>query len=104
MNQFWHIEANEVHLEHPVVSNDDRRAMVFQSTVRNIGNRFEVGLPWTADNPQLPDSRNIALQRLFSLERRLAKDPEYARQYNAVVNEYIRLDHARLLTDQESKV
>ena len=105
VNQFWHIEANEVHLEHPVVSKDDRRAMeVFQSTVRNIGNRYEVGLPWTAENPQLPDNRKIALQRLFSLERRFAKDPEYARQYNDVVNEYIRLDHARLLTDQEAKV
>ena len=28
VNQFWHIETNEVHLEHPVVSKDDRRAMV----------------------------------------------------------------------------
>ena len=74
VNQFWHIEANEVHLEHPVLLKDYRRAMeVFQSTVRNIGNRYKVGLPRIADNSQLPDNRNIALQRLFSLERRFAK-------------------------------
>ena len=74
VNKFWHIEANEVHLEHPVLLKDYRRAMeVFQSTVRNIGNRYKVGLPWIADNSQLPDNRNIALQRLFSLERRFVK-------------------------------
>jgi hypothetical protein len=44
------------------------------------------------------------MHRLFALERRFAKDLKYARQYNDVINEYVKLDHARLLTEQEAKV
>ena len=104
VNQFWHIEANEVHLEHPVVTKDDRLAMeVFQSTARNMGDRYEVGLPWIEEHPQLPDNRKIALQRLFALERWFAREPAYAKLYDDVIKEYVRLDHARLLSEQEAR-
>jgi hypothetical protein len=56
---------------------------------------------WSTDNPQLPDNRTVALSRLFALERRFNRDPEFATKYQAVLEDYINLGHARLLTADE---
>jgi hypothetical protein len=52
---------------------------------------------------ELPNNRQVALKRLFSLERRFARDADFARKYDAVVQEYVNLGHARLLSAEEAK-
>ncbi|KAK4021410.1 hypothetical protein OUZ56_003327 [Daphnia magna] len=56
---------------------------------------------WKTDNVNIPDNRAIALKRLYSLERRYQRDGDFAQKYDAVVKEYIDLDHARLLATEE---
>ena len=58
---------------------------------------------WKSDQVRLPDNRKVALRRLFSQERRFENDPEYARKYNAVIEEYINLGHARYLSKEEAE-
>lgn len=58
---------------------------------------------WKADDVNLPKNRTSALKRLYALERRFHRDPEFATKYDAVVQEYITLKHARLLTTQEAR-
>ena len=96
------MDAKEVHLEHPVRSEEDLRGEeILKSTIQNVGNRYKIGLMWSTDNPQLPDNRTVALSRLFALERRFKRDPEFAAKYQAVVEDYIKLGHARLLSAEE---
>ena len=42
---------------------------------------YEVGMLWKDPNIHLNNNKVLALQRLGSLERRLIKDPDKARQY-----------------------
>jgi hypothetical protein len=107
VRQFWHIEAKDVHLEHNVMSAEDRRGEeILNSTVRLVDGHYEIGLMWKDEDPKLPDNKKIALQRLFALERRFKKEPKLAEEYHAVIGsaeEYIRLGHARLMTAEEAK-
>jgi len=103
LERFWAIEAN--HLSSgPVLSERDKQGLqILESTIKNVGNRYEVGLMWKSEQVRLPDNRKVALRRLFSQERRFENDPEYARKYNAVIEEYINLGHARYLSKEEAE-
>jgi hypothetical protein len=95
LERFWAIEANHL-TSGPVLSERDKQGLhILESTIKNVGNRYEVGLMWKSDQVRLPDNRKVALRRLFSQERRFENDPEYARKYNAVIEEYINLGLAR---------
>ena len=48
---------------------------------RWIGGSYEVAIPWKEEFPSLPDNREEAGKRLFSLEKNLLKKPEVARHY-----------------------
>ncbi|XP_059351384.1 uncharacterized protein LOC132087991 [Daphnia carinata] len=45
----------------------------------------------------------MALSRLFQIERRLNRDSSYAKRYDDVIQEYVKLGHARLLSTEEAK-
>ena len=93
-----------IHLEHNVMSAEDRRGEeILNSTVRLVDGHYEIGLMWKDEDPKLPDNKKIALQRLFALERRFKKEPKFAEEYHAVMEKYIRLGHARLMTAEEAK-
>ncbi|XP_059350981.1 uncharacterized protein LOC130687583 [Daphnia carinata] len=78
VKKFWQLEASEVEIEPPVLSEDDLRGKrILESSVKRIGNQYQVGLMWKAD--------------------------EFAHKYDAVVKEYIGLKHARLLTTPEAR-
>jgi ribonuclease HI/transposase InsO family protein len=103
LERFWAIEAN--HLSSgPVLSERDKQGLhTLESTIKNVGNRYEIGLMWKSEQVRLPDNRKVALRRMFSQERRFEHDPEYARKYNAVIEEYINLGHARYLSKEEAE-
>ena len=95
LERFWAIEANHL-TSGPVLSENDKRGLhILESSIKNVGNRYEVGLMWKSNQVRLPDNRKVALRRLFSQERRFEHDPEYARKYHAVIEEYINMGHAR---------
>lgn len=47
----------------------------------------------------LGESREIALQRLRSIERKLNREPQRKREYNAFLQEYLKLGHMRELRE-----
>ena len=75
-------------------------AMLNQS-VQHLGDRYEVGITWKDPAVILPDNRQLALRRLFTLESRFKKDPAYAEGYAKVINEYIALGHACKVSCEE---
>lgn len=84
------------------VCRSDKRAMKqLETTTKDLGGRYEVGLLWATDNFSIPNNRPLALQRPFANEQRFARDPAYAVRYSKIINEYIDLGYARPLHPTE---
>ena len=63
---------------------------------------YEVGMLWKDPNIHLKNNKVLAVQRLESLERRLIKNPDKARQYSDTIKRYLELGHATKLSTRES--
>ncbi|XP_049866576.1 uncharacterized protein LOC126367197 [Pectinophora gossypiella] len=69
---------------------DQRAVVILEATARRLpSGRFEVGMPWRDDVIRVPDSHPQALSRFLSLERRMSKEPEFAKAYTEFMNNMI---------------
>ncbi|XP_075151710.1 uncharacterized protein LOC142225776 isoform X1 [Haematobia irritans] len=83
-------------------SKDDERAiMLLKKNTKKIHERYECSLLWKEYVPPIPDSYQMALNRLYSVEKKMSKDPEFAMQYYDKINDYIKKGYARKLSKQE---
>lgn len=57
---------------------------------------YETGLLWKCNDTTYPDSRQMAVNRLLGVERRMRSDASYAEMYKANMS-----DFARKLSDDE---
>ena len=65
-----------------------------QTTERNEKGRFIVSIPFKqTELSLLGSSRDIAVKRLFSIEKKLAKTPLLKEQYMNFIKEYETLGH-----------
>ncbi|XP_036329455.1 uncharacterized protein LOC118741564 [Rhagoletis pomonella] len=95
---FFEIESFGVRAAARVESEADVRARtILESTTSRIGTRFETGLLWKEDNVRLPDSYNMALKRLVSVEKRMSHDVSFAAAYKLMVASYVEKGYARKL-------
>ncbi|XP_063979920.1 uncharacterized protein LOC135163945 [Diachasmimorpha longicaudata] len=60
---------------------------------RDSEGRYIVSLPFKQNHQRLSASREIALKRLKSLERKFNRQPDMKEQYTAVLAEYLSLNH-----------
>ena len=65
--------------------------------------RYKVTIPWKEEFPSLPDNREEAEKRLFSLEKNLLKKPEVARRYKEAMNANAEKDYVRKLEPNEGE-
>lgn len=87
-----------------IESDDIKRAReLLSSTTKRVGTRFETGLLWKRDGIVLPNSYAMALKRLVSVESKMRRDPEYARQYREQIEAYLQKGYARKLTAREAE-
>ncbi|CAG7701925.1 unnamed protein product, partial [Allacma fusca] len=92
-------------VEMPMRSMQDKRALeIMERTTKRIGDRFETGLLWKADDIVLPESKSTAMRRLKCIERRMDKDLQFAVRYSAKINEFIEKGYARELTVAEAEM
>ncbi|KRZ74107.1 hypothetical protein T10_11196 [Trichinella papuae] len=61
---------------------DSKASQLFEKTVRFDGKRYEVQLPWSNEEVQLPNNYNQALSRLLQTERSLRRNPTKALLYS----------------------
>ena len=66
---------------------DARAHDILESTTIHNGLRYDVGMPWAADNIQLPNNYFSSLVQLKSLEKRLAKDEDLREKYTSTIKE-----------------
>jgi Pao retrotransposon peptidase/Family of unknown function (DUF5641)/Protein of unknown function (DUF1759)/Integrase zinc binding domain len=77
-------------------SAEDRKAVqIAEQTLTKTVDRYEIGLPWKDDDVVLPDSRQMAEQRLQCLERKLNRDAELKQKYCDKIDELFEKGYAR---------
>ena len=80
---------------------EQRSDEIMHRTLRMVGNRMEIGLPWKTDDVELPDSYSMALNRLKSQEKSLLRKPELLEWTNQHIEEMVEKGHARVATPEE---
>ncbi|XP_049288887.1 uncharacterized protein LOC125766869 isoform X2 [Anopheles funestus] len=80
---------------------EERSLKLLESTTRFVGDRFETGLLWRADEVTLPDNRRMALNRLECLEKRLRRDDGLTEVINNKLKEYQIKGYVRKISDEE---
>lgn len=103
-----HFTTEEFGVKMPTVAIESdevaRARRILESTTKRVGDRFETGLLWRTDAVKLPESIEMAKQRLRSVESKMRKDEEYARQYRQQINAYLEKGYARKLTAAEAAI
>ncbi|KZC15196.1 hypothetical protein WN55_10937 [Dufourea novaeangliae] len=92
LTRFWEIE--ELPNKKFLSAEETACEMNFAATtIRDSDGRYVVRLPFNEKKGLLGESRNAALKRFFSLERKLQQNPELFREYSVFLKEYEDLGH-----------
>ena len=67
----------------------------FHSTISFDGERYEVGLPWKRDHPELASNYQQALRRMLKVESALHEDERKEKMYKKAMQQYFKDGHAR---------
>ena len=98
---FWEVE-NPLLMASPYSTEELRVLKHYHDTFKYLSSpgKYQVTLPRRLENRPLGESKTRALQRYHQNESSLLKKGTY-HQYQAVVQEYADLNHARLCTEEE---
>ena len=103
VEKFWALESHGFRSDGTSNSLEDERALeILKRTTELKDGRYEVGLLWRNDNPELPNNRVQAEKRLRQLKQRFQRSPEFAAQYKTVMNDYIDKGYAVKLSEEEA--
>lgn len=95
LKRFWELEA-EPSAAAKLLTVEERRCeeLFASTTVRHSEGNYIVKLPFRDNTPISPgNSREIAIKRLHSLERKFSKDETLKTRYTEVIKEYEQLGH-----------
>ena len=63
----------------------------FLDSIKFTGNRYSVKLPWKEGHERLPDNYANSLGRMKSQLKRLKREPELLKEYDAIIKEQVEL-------------
>ncbi|XP_062700111.1 uncharacterized protein LOC134284819 [Aedes albopictus] len=91
LNDYFTLDQVGAGLSFPIMESEaDKRARrLLSETTRRVGNRFETGLLWKADDVQFPNSYPMAVKRLEALEKKLNKEPDLRLRVQQQLDDYI---------------
>jgi hypothetical protein len=83
MRDFWEIESTGTDKVCAKVMTEDEKLALgkVESSLQTVDERYQVGVPWRSDRPELPNNRQMAHSRLVSTERNLRMNPIVANEY-----------------------
>lgn len=88
VENYFNIESIGVKVAPLIESDNDIRAKrILHETTKRVGNRFQTGLLWKSDNVVLPNSYQMALNRLNGIEKKMQRDEEFYAAYSGVIND-----------------
>ncbi|XP_030765371.1 uncharacterized protein LOC115889501 [Sitophilus oryzae] len=88
LQRFWELEDVP---QSSTLSSDERLAEEHfcKTFSRTLSGRYKVSLPFKTLEPIFEGSRDVALRRFFSLEKRLLRNPQLYSQYSNYMREYL---------------
>lgn len=105
LKQFWMIEGSDELLAPgpgDTASNVECLEHYRRTHQRDDEGRYIVRLPFNERKNQLGDSKQMAMKRFLTVERRLDRDPELKQQYAGFMHEYEELGHMREVREEEA--
>ncbi|XP_026746136.1 uncharacterized protein LOC113507483 [Trichoplusia ni] len=103
LKRFWELEEMSVPKRHFTAEEKECEVFYKKTTRRDSSGRYIVRLPFKAATPNCVhgQTKDIALRRFFSLEKRLSQNLELKRQYSDVINEYLDLGHMEIIPPEQ---
>ena len=98
MKQFWELESLGIREdEKPIIDK-------FDQSIWFVDGRYEVDLPWKDNCIALPDNQLLCLKRLRGLWRRLRHIPTRLKEYDTLINDQLKNDIIKVVSDPDEKV
>ena len=82
---------------------EERELNLIEAGLEHKGDHFVATYPWEKDPNLLPNNKMIAHKMLENTERRLIKHPEYGKMYCDQIQDMIKRNVARKLSEEELK-
>ena len=76
--------------------------VILEKTVTKVDGHYLLGLLWRDEFPNLPNNRSLALSHFLSLEKKFQNNPEFHKQYQETVKEYIEKRHATKVKEENN--
>ncbi|XP_070549667.1 uncharacterized protein [Ptychodera flava] len=90
LRNMWNLDSWESKKRNVLTPEERLAVSKTAGSLKQVGNRYEIGIPWRDERPELPDNRKAAENRLLSLERTLSKKPALATRYREVMQANIK--------------
>ena len=85
-----------------IITNNEKRTLnIFQNTISFKEGKYKTGLLWRGDEVNLRNNRQLAVQRLQSLEKRLARNEDLKTKCHKTVKQYIDNNHATKIPPED---
>ena len=102
LKRFWEIEQMPVK-EPSLYTNKEQKILEeTERTICRVNQRYQVKLPWKDSTKQIPDSYDVTLQRLESIERRMRKQASLKEKYGKVIENYVADGYLERLPEKPS--
>ena len=104
VERFWEIEnyGTVPKQDDRIMTKDEKRALnILQNTILFKEGRYGTGLLWKDDKVNLSNNRELAVQRLRPLEKRLSKNEDLKTKYHKTVKQYIDHNHATKIPPED---
>ncbi|XP_045473952.1 uncharacterized protein LOC123680207 [Harmonia axyridis] len=98
-HQFLRLKILGVKMEEKISVEEARAMKIMEETAKRVGNRWEIGLLWKEDDVKMPQSRSAAENRLKMMEKKLARNPVFSKEYLNKLDEYEGNGFARKVID-----
>ena len=86
-----------------LLSRNEIKALgILEKTVTKIDGHYSLGLLWRDKFPNLPNNRSLALSRFLSLEKKFENNPEFHKQHQKTIKEYIEKGYATIIKDENN--
>ncbi|XP_059050188.1 uncharacterized protein LOC131845171 [Achroia grisella] len=106
LKRFWEIEMADNCCKKILTLDEQKCEDIFVATTkRDSDGKYIVKLPFRTDDPPCKggNSREIAIKRFYNLEKKLAKDNKLKNEYTKVINEYLSMNHMKLIKQPDYK-
>ena len=106
VNHLFELDFNEPRLADQALSHEDRTFMskVSKSIHQRCDGHYEMPLPFKQESVALPNNKEVALNRLSRLKKKLKTDRKYRKDYLAFMSNLIECGHAERVPAEEAEM